>query len=37
MLPEDAKPSVRLRTWPGDERLLAWAHPHGSSVEWLEA
>jgi len=37
MLPEDAKPSLRLRTWPGEERLLAWAHPHGSSVEWLEA
>lgn len=35
MLPEDAKPSLRLRTWPGEERLLAWAHPHGSSVEWL--
>ena len=37
MLPEDAKPSLRLRTWPGEERLLARAHPHGSSVEWLEA
>lgn len=37
MLPEDAKPSLRLRTWPGEERLLAWAHPHGSSVEWIEA
>jgi hypothetical protein len=35
MLPEDGKPSLRLRTWPGEERLLAWAHPHGSSVEWL--
>ena len=37
MLPEDRKPSLRLRAWPGDERLLAWAHPHGTSVEWLEA
>ena len=37
MLPEDEKPSLRLRTWPGEERLLAWAHPHGSSVDWLEA
>jgi hypothetical protein len=37
MLPEDGKPSLRLRTWPGDEQLLAWAHPHGSSVEWLAA
>jgi hypothetical protein len=36
MLPEDGKPSLRLRTWPGEERLLAWAHPHGSSVEWLD-
>lgn len=36
MLGDDRKPSVRLRTWPGEERLLAWAHPHGSSVEWLE-
>jgi hypothetical protein len=36
MLPDDGKPSLRLRTWPGEERLLAWAHPHGSSVEWLD-
>jgi hypothetical protein len=35
LLPEDGKPSVRLRTWPGEERLLGWAHPHGSRVEWL--
>ena len=35
MLGNDRKPSVRLRTWPGEERLLAWAHPHGSAVEWL--
>ena len=32
---ESGKPSLRLRTWPGDERLLAWAHPHGRSVRWL--
>jgi hypothetical protein len=37
MLPQDGKPSLRLKTWPGEERLLAWAHPHGSSVEWLAA
>ncbi|MGA9581280.1 MAG: DUF2332 family protein, partial [Allosphingosinicella sp.] len=29
--------SLRLRTWPGgEERLLAYCHPHGSEVEWLE-
>ena len=27
--------SLRLRTWPGEERLLAWGHPHGSKVKWL--
>ena len=27
--------SLRLRTWPGEERQLAWAHPHGSDVSWL--
>jgi hypothetical protein len=34
MLPEDDKPSLRLKTWPGDEQLLAWAHPHGTSISW---
>lgn len=33
--PEDGRPSLRLRTWPGGEQLLAWAHPHGRSVHWL--
>ena len=28
-------PTLRLRLWPGDDQLLARAHPHGSSVEWL--
>ena len=32
---ESGKPSLRLRTWPGGEHLLAWAHPHGRSVRWL--
>jgi hypothetical protein len=33
----DDKPSLRLRLWPkGKDRLLAWCHPHGSSVRWLE-
>jgi hypothetical protein len=33
----DDKPSLRLRLWPaGEDRLLAWCHPHGSSVRWLE-
>lgn len=28
--------SLRLRTWPGgEERLLAYCHPHGSEVEWV--
>jgi hypothetical protein len=34
--PADAQYSLRLLLWPGGEdRLLAWAHPHGSRVEWL--
>lgn len=34
-LPEDERFSLRLRTWPGEDRLLAWAHPHASKVKWL--
>ncbi len=30
-----ATASLRLRLWPGDDRLLARAHPHGARVEWL--
>jgi hypothetical protein len=33
--PGDGRPSLRLRTWPGGEQLLAWAHPHGRQVHWL--
>jgi hypothetical protein len=33
--PKDGRPSLRLRTWPGGEQLLAWAHPHGRQVRWL--
>jgi hypothetical protein len=33
--PGEDRHSLRLRTWPGGERLLAWAHPHGRSVRWL--
>jgi hypothetical protein len=34
--PEDERFSLRLRLWPGGEdRLLAWTHPHGSAVSWL--
>jgi hypothetical protein len=29
------RPSLRLRSWPGGEELLAWTHPHGRSVRWL--
>jgi hypothetical protein len=35
--PAEGRPSLRLRTWPGGEQLLAWAHPHGRSVHWLGA
>jgi hypothetical protein len=39
MEPNPANPAqmeVRLTTWPGGEdRLLAEAHPHGSSVKWV--
>ena len=35
-LAEDEHFSLRLRTWPGAGRLLAWSHPHGAWVEWLE-
>jgi len=35
-LTADGKPSLRLRVWPGGEdRLLAWSHPHGKWVRWL--
>ncbi|HVQ07269.1 MAG TPA: DUF2332 family protein [Allosphingosinicella sp.] len=27
--------SLRLRTWPGDDLLLAWTHPHGRKLTWL--
>jgi len=34
----DEKITLRLTTWPGGgERLLAYCHPHGHSVRWLEA
>jgi hypothetical protein len=36
-LTADGKTSLRLRMWPdGEDRLLAWAHPHGKWVRWLE-
>jgi hypothetical protein len=35
--PEEERFSLRLRLWPGGEdRLLAWTHPHGREVRWLE-
>ncbi|MFL6862466.1 MAG: DUF2332 domain-containing protein [Allosphingosinicella sp.] len=34
--PGDERYSLRLRLWPGGEdRLLAWTHPHGNSVRWI--
>ena len=30
-------PSLRLTLWPGGEFLLAHAHPHGATVNWLGA
>ncbi len=32
---QDDKAALRLRTWPGEDRLLAWCHPHGAEVEWV--
>ncbi len=34
-MPEEPEFSLRLRTWPGEDRLLAWTHPHGAWVKWL--
>jgi hypothetical protein len=32
----EERPSLRLRLWPGGEdRLLAWCHGHGASVQWM--
>jgi hypothetical protein len=32
----DEKIALRLATWPGgEERLLAYCHPHGRSVRWV--
>jgi hypothetical protein len=37
-VPEDGRFSLRLRLWPGGEdRLLAWTHPHGREISWLDA
>jgi hypothetical protein len=33
--PGDEHFSLRLRIWPGEDRLLAWVHPHGRSVNWV--
>ena len=32
----DERITLRLRAWPsGEERLLAYCHPHGSALRWL--
>lgn len=33
--PGEPLQSLRLRTWPGGDVRLAWAHAHGASIEWL--
>jgi len=35
-LPEDNSFSLRLRLWPGEDRLLAFADPHVKSVNYLD-
>jgi hypothetical protein len=30
-----AAPTLRLRLWPGEDRLLAHTHPHGAQIKWL--
>ena len=34
-LPQDDRYSLRLRRWPGEDRLLAWGQPHGGWIDWL--
>jgi hypothetical protein len=34
--PGEEQASLRLRSWPGGEdRLLAWCHAHGATVDWV--
>nr|WP_295662212.1 DUF2332 family protein [Polymorphobacter sp.] len=34
--PNAPRPTLRLTMWPdGEDRLLAYGHPHGATVEWL--
>lgn len=36
--PGEERFSLRLRLWPGGEdRLLAWTHPHGREISWVDA
>jgi hypothetical protein len=35
--PGEPMHSLRLRLWPGQDRLLAWVHAHGATVEWVGA
>jgi hypothetical protein len=35
--PGEDRFSLRLRLWPeGEDRLLAWTHPHGREIGWLD-
>jgi hypothetical protein len=33
--PGEEAATLKLRCWPGEDRLLAHAHSHGASVQWL--
>jgi hypothetical protein len=33
--PDADRYALRLRTWPGEDILLAWTHPHGRRITWL--
>jgi hypothetical protein len=34
--PDEERLTLRLRTWPGQESLLAYGHPHGKVVHWVD-
>lgn len=34
--PGEGRFSLRLQSWPGEDERLAWTHPHGRAVAWLQ-